>query len=45
MELETALELVTRKELTLSAAAFRFGISKTTLHAHIHGTRSKVGKS
>lgn len=42
-DLKAAIELVARKELTLSAAAFRFGIPKTTLHAHIHGTRTKVG--
>ena len=41
-DLNAALELVARKEI-LSAAAFRFGIPKTTLHAHIHGTRTKSG--
>ena len=42
-DLKAALELVARKELTLSAAALRFGTPKTTLHAHVHGTRTKVG--
>ena len=42
-DLKAALELVARKELTLSAVAFRIGIPKTTLHAHIHGIRTKVG--
>ena len=41
--MKAALELVARKELTLSAVAFRVGIPKTTLHAHIHGTPTKVG--
>ena len=42
-DMKAAVELVARKELTLAAAAFRFGIPKTTLHAHIHGTSTKVG--
>ena len=42
-DLKAAPELVARKELTLSAVAFRFEIPKTTLHAHINGTRTKVG--
>ena len=41
--LKTALELVRKRELTLRAAAYRFGTPKTTLHAHFCGTRSKVG--
>ena len=42
-DLKAALEQIKSNGTTISVAAARFGIPKTTLHAHLRGFRQKVG--
>ena len=41
-DLTAVHELVMKKEFTISATAYRYGIPKTALHAHVHGTRKRL---